>query len=286
MFRPSLGPLGITSDGNTLWTSGFARDDLYAFDLESKASIDTRDIDTMLPNADYAIEGLWYDQVAGKIWAVASRVGKVYSFETATGQRTEKFDVREEGATANITNLRGIWSNGETIWVVSRGDDKIYAFYMPPRVPQTRTDPNRLSRRSVVDPGDETDDSVPPTIQPDKCVTEIADLDGGEIELGDTISDSWASDCSSITRGGRLAKYYTFTLPITAAVEIALDSHLDDYLVLHRGGLSGDVVERDDDSGPGNNSLISEEPLHRWQVHHRGHHLLFRRRGRRSSPFR
>ena len=257
----NLGPLGITSDGNTLWTSGFARDDLYAFDLESKASIGTRDIDTMLPNADYAIEGLWYDEVAGKIWAVASRVGKVYSFETATGKRNEEFDVREEGATANITNLRGIWSNGETIWVVSRGDNKIYAYYFPVEpvlsTPVRRTP--TITTVTTVDSSeiDDPDPARPSVIQVDQCVADIIDPDGGKISLGDTIEDAWASGCPSITRGGRLAKYYTFSLPITTSTEIALDSHLDTYLVLRRGGLSGSIVARDDDSGPANNSLIS-----------------------------
>ena len=68
--------------------------------------------------------------------------------------------------------------------------------------------------------------------------------------MGDTISDSWVGGCPSVTRGGRLAKYYTFDLPITTAAEIALDSHLDDYLVLRSGGLSGNIVEQDDDDDP------------------------------------
>ena len=101
--------------------------------------------------------------------------------------------------------------------------------------------------------------------------------------MGDIISDSWVGGCPSVTRGGRLAKYYTFDLPITTSVEIALDSHLDTYLVLRRGGLSDNVVEQDDDDGPGNNSLISGT-LKAGEVHHRGHHLLRRRRGGRLHP--
>ena len=85
----------------------------------------------------------------------------------------------------------------------------------------------------------------------------MSTLTGGEIELGDIIADSWVGGCPSVTRGGRLAKYYSFDLPITTSAEIALDSHLDDYLVLRKGDLSGSVVEQDDDDGPGNNSLIS-----------------------------
>ena len=85
----------------------------------------------------------------------------------------------------------------------------------------------------------------------------MVDPDGGEIELGDTITDSWISGCPSVTRGGRLAKYYTFNLPITTSAEIALDSHLDDLPRPPPRRPLGSVVEQDDDDGPGNNSLIS-----------------------------
>ena len=45
-----------------------------------------------------------------------------------------------------------------------------------------------------------------------------------------------------------MAKYYTFSIPHTTAVVITLVSHLDTYLVLRSGDLSGPVVARDDDS--------------------------------------
>ena len=53
-----------------------------------------------------------------------------------------------------------------------------------------------------------------------------------------------------------MAKYYTFSIPHTTTVEIALGSHFDDFLVLRRGDLGGTLVARDDDSGPGNDSRI------------------------------
>ena len=158
---------------------------------------------------------------------------------------------------------------------------------------QTRCDPtitpNSVGLRVAVnvqqppappdDPEPEPPD--PSVIKVDKCVSEVesansaevaeldaddgtgsenedADDEAGSIVVGDTITGKWEGGCPSITRGARKAKYYTFNLPITTTVEIALDSRLDDYLVLRGGGLSGDVVAQDDDGGPGNNSLIAE----------------------------
>ena len=95
------------------------------------------------------------------------------------------------------------------------------------------------------------------------CVADVKAANGAEevsggVTLGDTITGKWEAGCPSITRGARLAKYYTLTVPIISGVKIALDSHLDTYLVLRSGGLSGSIIAEDDDDGEGNNSLIEQ----------------------------
>ena len=87
--------------------------------------------------------------------------------------------------------------------------------------------------------------------------------DGCAIGLtGDgTVSGSWAAGCASTPRPGSFARFYTFTLPAQADVEIDLRSQQDAYLYLRSGDdvRSGPRVAYDDDSGSGTNSRIADE---------------------------
>ena len=251
-FDPNRGsnPRGIWSNGPTMWVSqarGGGTGDIRAYQIDINAD------GSAGPNhgsgepteglENVAGEGIWSDGTT--LWVALER--QIYAYDLATKSR-----VPDKDFTNLEANAQGIWSDGRTMWVVA--GNEIHAYNMP-----------GVSRRPVVDrrPATvtqeiyETEPARPSVIKPDLCVADIVDPDGGEVELGDTINDSWVGGCPSVTRGGRLAKYYSFNLPITTTAEIALDSHLDDYLVLRRGGLSGNVVEQDDDDGPGNNSLIS-----------------------------
>ena len=248
------GPEGIWSDGTTMWVADGLADKLYAYDMATKEWDSDKDFDTLAAAENNLPAGIWSDRTT--MWVADWEDDKIYAYNMATKERDAGKDFNALTATGN-NNPLGIWSDGSIMWVADWEDDKIYAYYFPvePVLPTTsrRTTTGTVSTTET----DETDPARPSVIKPDLCVADIVDPDGGEIELGDTITDSWVSGCPSVTRGGRLAKYYTFDLPITTTAEIALDSHLDDYLVLRRGGLSGSVVEQDDDDGPGNNSLIS-----------------------------
>lgn len=84
---------------------------------------------------------------------------------------------------------------------------------------------------------------------PDGCVNTIS--------LGQRVSGSWASSCRSNSRRNAYARYYTFTLSSTTAVQIDLESRqADTYLLLLRGGANGAVLARDDDGGEGLNSRL------------------------------
>ena len=198
------------------------------------------------------------------------------------------------GPLGNQANAPPIWNDGNDIaeWATT----------------QTRCDsevtPNGVGLRIAVVVRSETTTTSPVTDPPDppkpdkikieKCVTEVngngkSDTDenaeeaSGSITLGDTITGKWEAGCPSITRGGRLAKYYTLTVPIISGVKIALDSHLDTYLVLRSGGLSGSVVEQGRRRRP-RQQLPDLQHAEGRQVHHRGHHLLLRRRGSGVHP--
>lgn len=76
-----------------------------------------------------------------------------------------------------------------------------------------------------------------------------------------TRSGSWASDCDSVNRSGKYARFYSFSVSEPSDVQIDLESTdspaVDTYMYLLSGaGTSGSVVESDDDGGSGRNSQI------------------------------
>ncbi len=246
-------PTGLWSDGTTMWVAD-DDDKIYAYDMSTKVQDITKEFSSLhSENGDPA--GIWSDRVT--MWVADQADDRIYAYDMETKGRVEEKEFNALPATGN-DEPRGIWSDGTVMWVVD-DDDEIYAYYFPvePEVPVTVRRTTTTTGAGDTSETDDVDPARPSVIKPDLCVADIVDPDGGDIELGDIIADSWVTGCPSVTRGGRLAKYYTFNLPITTSVEIALDSHLDEYLVLRRGGLSSNVIEQDDDSGPGNNSLIS-----------------------------
>ena len=74
-----------------------------------------------------------------------------------------------------------------------------------------------------------------------------------------TVQGRWESSCRSVTRSGRYARFFTFSLDSQASVRIDLESSQDTYLYLRRGlnQRSGSDIARDDDSGQGRNSRIA-----------------------------
>ena len=86
----------------------------------------------------------------------------------------------------------------------------------------------------------------------------------GEIAGTVTQIGSWASDCDSVNRVGKYARFYSFSVTETSDVQIDLESTdspaVDTYMYLLSGaGTDGSVLEYDDDDGPGLNSQITRE---------------------------
>ena len=208
------GPEGIWSDGTTMWVADGLADKLYAYDMATKEWDSDKDFDTLAVAGNNLPAGIWSDRTT--MWVADWEGDKIYAYNMATKERDAGKDFNALTATGN-NNPLGIWSDGTIMWVADWEDDKIYAYYFPEE-PEEPVLPTIVRRPSPITTGvtPETDDIEPPpasVIKPDLCVADIVDPDGGEIELGDTIADSWVGGCPSITRGGRLAKYYTFNLP-------------------------------------------------------------------------
>ncbi len=79
-----------------------------------------------------------------------------------------------------------------------------------------------------------------------------------QIDTGVDVKGSWDPACASTHRVGAYASYYTFSLASTQEVTIDLTSSKDTYLFLLQGsGQTGEELDRNDDSGDGDNSRIT-----------------------------
>ena len=271
------GAFGIWSDGITIWVvqrtfSPFAYSPtiIQAYNIINR----NRDSDKDILSPRGHIEDLWFVGIwsDGTTMWVTDRGQKLlaYSLETLQRDPSKEFSID----IGYYNYLSFIWSDGQTIWESNLSDEKIYAYnmlgvrdgYSIPFESTTQIDSTTQisppEARSNSLSAEEEPEPAPLSAVATHCIASAEGGDGEEhisvISLGGTIIDVWSGGCPSVTRGGRMAKYYTFSLPHTTAVEIALKSHLDDYLVLRRGDLGGTIVARDDDSGDGNDSLISE----------------------------
>ena len=257
----------IWSDRTTLWlTLALAPAKILAYNLSTKARDDDKDFETLIGAGNSSPEGIWSDRTT--MWVADALDQMLYAYNMSTKARDEGKEFKT--LAAGNTFPAGVWSDGDTMWVADYDSDKIYAYYMPSNtvggIFETDTSTRVITDPTDPDPDPDPDPTDPDKIEVEKCVAEVASNGAtndevGAITLGDTVSGKWEGGCPSITRGGRLAKYYTLTLPIASGVKINLDSHLDTYLVLRSGGLDGTVVEQDDDDGPGNNSLIERTLL-------------------------
>ena len=92
----------------------------------------------------------------------------------------------------------------------------------------------------------------PTTVQ---CETSLGTVSGTTTHTG-----SWTSDCDSVNRNGKYAKFISFSIGQASNVQIDLVSNTDPYLILLSGaGKNGPVLEQDDDGGDGTNSQITRQ---------------------------
>ena len=254
-------PTGIWSDGTTMWVAGayiafqFDTERIFAYSMATKQRDASKDFDTLKAAGNRDPRSIWSDGTT--MWVLDNDDGKIYAYSMATKQRDAAKDFNTLRAAGN-DRPTGIWSDKTSmlvtnIRVAGSGDTKIYAYNMP----GVTTNASRATTRPS--DGLKEPEPPPPSTVAAHCITDTSneDADTVQVNLGETIEDRWSGGCPSVTRGGRMAKYYTFSLPHTTSVDIALGSHLDDYLVLRRGDLGGTIVDRDDDSGPKNDSLIT-----------------------------
>lgn len=123
-------PTGIWSDGTIMWVADTA-DRIYAYNMSNKSRNPSEDFDVYNTIGNRYIQGIWSDGTT--MWAAdfagANGISKIYAFNLLSKSR----DVAKEFnmlSPAGNTHPRGLWSGGETMWVVDSSYDKLYAYHL------------------------------------------------------------------------------------------------------------------------------------------------------------
>ena len=128
---------GIWSDEGTMWVLDGRSDALFAYDLASGELL-----------AEYALDpanddphGIWSDRVT--VWVSNQDPKRLFAYrlpapegpaaEDAEPQALERVSDEEFGELSDASNNspRGIWSDGEVMYVADESDDKVYTYNMP-----------------------------------------------------------------------------------------------------------------------------------------------------------
>ena len=134
---------GIWSDEETMWVLDGVKDSLFAYDLESGALLAEYELDA----ANDDPRGVWSDGVT--VWVsdhgakrlFAYRVPVLPDAETDPGEEDADDDARELErvrdeefsmlSRASNNSPRGIWSDGDVMYVADESDDRVYSYNMP-----------------------------------------------------------------------------------------------------------------------------------------------------------
>ncbi len=182
-------PTGIWSDGETMWVADNADNILYAYDMETKRRDTSKNIDLVRDDDtqsayDYSVDrntfpqGIWSD---GETMWVANVAGRndsdekrIYAYnmwtntlagvrmfdgsyisaeDSAKDYKTLNENWNEEGSTGiespDNDRPRGIWSDGETMWVADDAADKIYAYNLATKSMNSARDCQHERRRFI-----------------------------------------------------------------------------------------------------------------------------------------
>ena len=123
-------PWGLWTDDQTMWVADHDTPRaVFAYTLDSNSW--TRDFDLATGNSDPT--GMWSDGqtlwVANEQRNAATDVPKIFAYTLSNGQPDKDLDFNTL-ETADNTRPKGIWSDGEIMWVADSLDKKLYAYDM------------------------------------------------------------------------------------------------------------------------------------------------------------
>ena len=131
LHRDNAAPRGIWSDGVTMWVLDGGDDALFAYDLANGELI-----------AEYALHddnddprGLYFDDVT--FWVSNHDPKGIFAYRLEAADDGELALVRNgdeeftELSSASNNSPRGIWSDGDVMYVADESDDRVYSYNMP-----------------------------------------------------------------------------------------------------------------------------------------------------------
>ena len=121
-------PRGIWSDGELIYVLDSVKDALFVYDLESGELIAEYPLDKL----NGSPRGIWSDGVT--IWVSDDGAKRLFAYEVEDGVLARNEDLEftfRSLLKAGNGNPRGIWSDGDTMWVVDEQDDKVYSYNIP-----------------------------------------------------------------------------------------------------------------------------------------------------------
>ena len=121
-------PRGIWSDETTIWVLDSGQDALFAYNLETGALLAEYPLDKL----NKSPRGIWSDGVT--LWVSDDGAKRLFAYELSdeTLKRNDdlEFSFRPLIKAGNSAP-RGIWSDGDVMYVVDEQDDRVYTYNIP-----------------------------------------------------------------------------------------------------------------------------------------------------------
>ena len=118
-------PVGIWSDGTTMWASDFTDGKLYAYRMSDRSRDSGKDFNTLFAAGNKFPEGIWSDGTT--MWVADTGNDTVFAYDLST--RAWDFE-KDITLAPGQDSPMGVWSNGSTMWVSDWRDTKLYAYRM------------------------------------------------------------------------------------------------------------------------------------------------------------
>ena len=128
MSEDNRDPRGIWSDGETIYVLDSVRDRLFVYDFETGELL----AEHKLASLNRSPRGIWSDGVT--IWISDDGANRVFAYRLVEGElqrfEDEEFSFRPLLKAGN-GEARGIWSDGDVLWVADQEDAEIYSYNLP-----------------------------------------------------------------------------------------------------------------------------------------------------------
>ena len=121
-------PRGIWSDGEVMYVLDSVKDALFVYNLETGELLAEHALDKL----NRSPRGIWSDGVT--LWVSDDGAKRLFAYRIEDGalvrDEDEEFSFRSLLKAGN-GDARGIWSDGDVIYVADEQDDKLYSYNLP-----------------------------------------------------------------------------------------------------------------------------------------------------------